>query len=36
MQVSRSLFPLDKPVAQIRQQLDEIARTGRSALMTFT
>jgi MoaA/NifB/PqqE/SkfB family radical SAM enzyme len=36
MQVSRSLFPLGDAVARIRGQLDEIARTGRSALMTFT
>jgi MoaA/NifB/PqqE/SkfB family radical SAM enzyme len=36
MQISRSLFPLGESVTRIRQQLDAIARTGRSALMTFT
>ncbi|MFO7634988.1 MAG: radical SAM protein [Caldilinea sp.] len=36
MQISRSLFPLGESVTRIRHQLDEIARTGRSALMTFT
>jgi MoaA/NifB/PqqE/SkfB family radical SAM enzyme len=36
MQVSRSLFPLADSVTRIRGQLDAIARTGRSALMTFT
>jgi MoaA/NifB/PqqE/SkfB family radical SAM enzyme len=36
MQVSRALFPLANSVTRIRQQLDEIARTGRSGLMTFT
>jgi MoaA/NifB/PqqE/SkfB family radical SAM enzyme len=36
MQVSRSLFPLAKSVAEIRRQLDEITRSGRVALRTFT
>ncbi len=36
MQVSRALFPLANSVTRIRGQLDEIARTGRSGLMTFT
>ena len=36
MQVSRALFPLANSVTRIRAQLDEIARTGSSALMTFT
>ncbi len=36
MQVSRNLFPLGDSVLHVRRQLDEIARTGRSALTTFT
>ena len=36
MQISRALFPLSAAVTRIRAQLDEIARTGRSGLMTFT
>ena len=36
MQISRSFLPLAPSVARIRQQLDEIARTGSAALMTFT
>ena len=36
MQISRSLFPLAASVTRIRQQLDEIARTGSTTLMTFT
>jgi hypothetical protein len=36
MQISRSLFPLADSVTRIRRQMDEIARTGSSALMTFT
>jgi hypothetical protein len=36
MQVSRKLFPLRTSVERIQHQLDEIARTGSSQLMTFT
>ncbi len=36
MQISRKIFPLSSSVDQIQQQLDEIARTGSSKLMTFT
>lgn len=36
MQISRALFPLADSVHRIRGQLDEIARTGSAALMTFT
>ena len=36
MQVSRKLFPLASSVERIQQQIDEIARTGSSKLMTFT
>ena len=36
MQVSRKLFPLSTSVERIQHQLDEIARTGSSQLMTFT
>jgi MoaA/NifB/PqqE/SkfB family radical SAM enzyme len=36
MQISRALFPLSAAVTRIRAQLDEIARTGSSGLMTFT
>lgn len=36
MQVSRSLFPLRDSVQRIRDQLEEIARSGSAALMTFT
>lgn len=36
MQVSRKLFPLATSVERIQTQLDEIARTGGSKLMTFT
>jgi MoaA/NifB/PqqE/SkfB family radical SAM enzyme len=36
MQVSRKIFPLATSVERIQQQIDEIARTGSSKLMTFT
>jgi MoaA/NifB/PqqE/SkfB family radical SAM enzyme len=36
MQISRSFSPLAPSVTRITQQLDEIARTGSAALMTFT
>ncbi len=36
MQISRKLFPLSSSVERIQHQLDEIARTGNSKLMTFT
>lgn len=36
MQVSKKLFPLAHSVAKVRDQLDEIARTGAVPLMTFT
>lgn len=36
MQVSRKLFPLAASVDRIQGQIDEIARTGSSKLMTFT
>lgn len=36
MQVSRSIFPLADSVQRIREQLDAIARTGATSLMTFT
>lgn len=36
MQVSKKLFPLSTAVLRIQQQLEEIARTGSAALMTFT
>jgi len=36
MQVSRKIFPLFGSVERIQQQIDEIARTGSSKLMTFT
>lgn len=36
MQVSRKLLPLATSVERIQEQLDEIARTGGSKLMTFT
>ena len=36
MQVSRKFFPLAASVERIQHQIDEIARTGSSKLMTFT
>jgi MoaA/NifB/PqqE/SkfB family radical SAM enzyme len=36
MQVSKRIFPLAQSVERVRRQLDEIARTGRAPLMTFT
>ena len=36
MQVSKSMFPLSTAVDRIQEQMDAIASTGRSSLMTFT
>jgi len=36
MQVSKTMFPLSVAVERIQDQLDAIALTGRSSLMTFT
>lgn len=36
MLVSRKIFPLAVAVDQIREQLDNLARTGRTVLRTFT
>ena len=36
MQVSKKIFPLKTSVDRIQSQLDEIARTGSTGLMTFT
>jgi hypothetical protein len=36
MQVSKSIFPLSTSVQRIQEQLDAIASTGRTSLMTFT
>jgi pyruvate-formate lyase-activating enzyme len=36
MQVSKKLFPLKNSVERIQTQLDEIARTGKTQLRTFT
>lgn len=36
MQVSKSMFPLSTAVERIQEQMDTIASTGRSSLMTFT
>jgi len=36
MQVSKKLFPLERAVRGVRQQLDTMARTGGVPLLTFT
>jgi MoaA/NifB/PqqE/SkfB family radical SAM enzyme len=36
MQVSRQMFPLQKSVSRVNEQLAEIARTGKTQLRTFT
>ncbi len=36
MQVSKKLFPLERAVEGVRQQLDTMARTGGVPLLTFT
>ena len=36
MQISKSIFPLSTAVQRIQEQLDAIASTGRTSLMTFT
>lgn len=36
MQVSKQVFPLATAVERVRQQLDTLARTGSTPLMTFT